>query len=768
MKSFSRQLKSKGIHDTSRLLHKRGGFIKAVGVDEGTNKGLIEGYLISWGNERDADLQGEWFTKDTDFCLDWFKTRPVLYHHGLDGQMSLKSIGDIVAIKKDDLGLWVQAQIDLSDRYNRAIYEMVKTQTFGGWSSGSVDHLVEVADSGEIKRWPIIEGSITPTPAQPSKVTIRVIKTLLRTAYIENLARNRREETREATTDEVDDNLFRRLGENKMGTLKSRQKIMTSAKSLGIKLSRKELNEMSTELDNALASDELEDDALMADDLEDDAVMMDEFEDDALAADDFEDDATLADEFEDDATLADEFEDDALMADDFEDDTLMADDLEDDTLMADEFEDDLISSSKAAKRRKAKTRKSRKARRKSINTSAADYWKRRAMKAELAEAPRQRQPSMKVKDVADREGAYEWAFKTMLQHGEARAFANQNVSYILNAKGRVDYGPAEMRFDRAGKSVKTYNIGSDASWGFAVPETWINTLNKNIMTQANMANDCRTVTTASDHVIQPNLVTTDARRSHAASVSWPGELPTGASDSAATEDVLSQINIPVHVMLINHTASLSSMEDSAFDLQAEINEAFVEAVSISYEQLIWAGDGQGKLMGIVNDPLVNASASAGVATVGGYIPTGSTLGFINGDVIKRMAFHMPAGYRSRAKWYMNSDTALEISLLKDGVGNYLIDPRDEALRTAGVPDRLFRYPIVYNEFASGIASGNYPIVLAALNPAYTIAKRVDFSVRRFDDSAYAVKDQCLILGRARIGGQVTQPAAVKLLKVSVS
>ena len=44
------------------------------------------------------------------------------------------------------------------------------------WSSGSLPHLVEVGAEGRIKRWPIVEGSLTPTPAEPRHSCVQTLK----------------------------------------------------------------------------------------------------------------------------------------------------------------------------------------------------------------------------------------------------------------------------------------------------------------------------------------------------------------------------------------------------------------------------------------------------------------------------------------------------------------------------------------------------------------------------------------------------------------
>lgn len=749
--------------------HSGGGAIKASSIGEG----WVEGYGVSWGNSRDTDLQGEWFTPGTNFCLDWFNARPLLYHHALDQTVGLKTIGVIPTIKQDDLGLWIAAQLDLRDKYARAVYDMVKATQFG-FSSGSVDHLVKIAPTGEIKTWPLIEVSITPSPAQASKVTVRALKSFFRGEFLNDSSRLRElyaeADDNNVSFSEDDSTVF---GGTIMATKSSVGHIKKAAKDLGVKLSPSEIATMADELDEATMSDFDESEGLMDDDF-DPSAMDDDF-DPSVMDDDF-DPSVMDDDF-DPATFDDDF-DPSAMDDEF-DPAAMSDEF-DDAAMDDEFDDTAVMSAKsrrikAAKKAAAKKAAAKKARTKSVGVGLSDdfetqYWKSRAMKAELREYPGQRNRSLggfgKITDEADKKGAYDAAFKSYIFKGELRI--NERERYTLDAKGKRYDNGATMEFDNLGRSVKTYNISSDASWGYAVPENWINELNKNVMTRAQMAQECRTVMSTSDSVVQPNLLTNDARRAHAANVSWPGESPANAAETAATEDTLSQIRIPIHVMMLNHTATLSALEDSAFDLEGNINEAFAEAVSVAYESLIWSGNGQGKLMGIVNDPTVNAIPSTGIATVGGYLATGSVNGFLNADVIKRMAWQLPTGWRAKAKWYMNSNTAAEISTLKDGMGNYLINDRNEGLQTMGYADRLLRYPIVINEWASDINSGAFPVVLGDLSQAYTIAKRIEFTIRRFDDSAYAIRDQVLFLGRARIGGQVTQPAAMKLLKIATS
>jgi HK97 family phage major capsid protein len=135
--------------------------VKALGTE-----GRVGGYLVVWGDASQPDLQGEYFTPDTDLGLDWYPRRPVLYHHGLDGDLGPVMIGQIEVMQPDHTGVWVEAQLDMRSRWARAVLDLVQRDALG-WSSGSLPHLVDVAPDGHIRRWPVVEGSLTPSPAEP-------------------------------------------------------------------------------------------------------------------------------------------------------------------------------------------------------------------------------------------------------------------------------------------------------------------------------------------------------------------------------------------------------------------------------------------------------------------------------------------------------------------------------------------------------------------------------------------------------------------------
>lgn len=133
--------------------------------------GYVKGYLVRFGDTKATDLEGDYFTKATDygFPMEEGKRVPlnVYYHHGMDAQVGKKSIGTGF-IKMTDEGLWYEAQLDLADEYGKMVAKLCK-QGKMGFSSGAAAHMVERKSMGgasEIIRWPIAEASITPTPAE--------------------------------------------------------------------------------------------------------------------------------------------------------------------------------------------------------------------------------------------------------------------------------------------------------------------------------------------------------------------------------------------------------------------------------------------------------------------------------------------------------------------------------------------------------------------------------------------------------------------------
>ena len=132
----------------------------------------IGGYGVIFGGK---DLEGETFNQDTDFMPELVPTKLVMYDHGMQADVK-HFLGKTIKEQKDETGVWVEAQLDRHQAYVKEILSLIE-QKIIGWSTGSVSHLIKRA-GGMIQRWPVVEYSLTPTPAEPRTLGVERIKAL--------------------------------------------------------------------------------------------------------------------------------------------------------------------------------------------------------------------------------------------------------------------------------------------------------------------------------------------------------------------------------------------------------------------------------------------------------------------------------------------------------------------------------------------------------------------------------------------------------------
>ena len=144
--------------------------VKALG------NGKVGGYLVRFSDANTPDLTGDFF--DAKTAINIPAELPVLYNHGLDDKLKRRVIGKATS-RVDDVGVWADAQLDMRDEYEKAIYAMAEAGKLG-YSSGALSHLVDrepVGKSMHIKTWFIGEASLTPKPAE-YRNTVQTIKSL--------------------------------------------------------------------------------------------------------------------------------------------------------------------------------------------------------------------------------------------------------------------------------------------------------------------------------------------------------------------------------------------------------------------------------------------------------------------------------------------------------------------------------------------------------------------------------------------------------------
>lgn len=259
-------------------------------------------------------------------------------------------------------------------------------------------------------------------------------------------------------------------------------------------------------------------------------------------------------------------------------------------------------------------------------------------------------------------------------------------------------------------------------------------------------------------IVQVDATAYDALVDHAEmGASWITESST-VSDTTTPQ--IDRISIPLHELSATPKASQRLLDDSAFDVEGWLAERVADRFARAENAAFVSGDGVDKPKGILAHPSIdNASWSWGSL---GTVSTGSDGAFAAsdpGDALVELVYALPAGYRANAAFLMNSATAGAVRKLKDADGRYLWA---EGL-AEGQPARLMGYPVLIVEDMPDIATGATAIAFGDFRSAYTIAERPDLRVLR---DPYSAKPHVLFYATRRVGGGVTDFAAIKLLDFS--
>ena len=200
------------------------------------------------------------------------------------------------------------------------------------------------------------------------------------------------------------------------------------------------------------------------------------------------------------------------------------------------------------------------------------------------------------------------------------------------------------------------------------------------------------------------------------------------------------------------------LDDSAYDVGAFIvsnaSTDFAEAEGAAF----CAGDGTNKPLGFLGGPAAEAADDA-TRTAGAlqFVETAG-VGVITADDLVDSIYKLRAGYRANGHWVMNSATAAIVHKLKDGDGRFLwVDSL-----ASGQPARLLGYPVKIAEDMPDVATGATPIAFGDFMAGYTIAGRTGIRLIRDEVTK---KGFTGFYFSKRVGGVVTDDAAIKLVKV---
>jgi HK97 family phage major capsid protein len=236
---------------------------------------------------------------------------------------------------------------------------------------------------------------------------------------------------------------------------------------------------------------------------------------------------------------------------------------------------------------------------------------------------------------------------------------------------------------------------------------------------------------------------------------WADEVTaTGETDTPQIE----RISIPLHELSALPKASQRLLDDAAFDIEGWLAGRIADKFARAEADAFINGNVPGRPKGILSHPTVdNGGWSWGnigyvaTGTAGDFDPTNAS------DAIVDLVYALGARYRANASFVMNSKTAGAVRKMKDADGRFLWS---DGL-SQGQPARLMGYPVLIAEDMPDIATDAMAIAFGDFGAGYTIAERPDLRVLR---DPFSAKPHVLFYATKRVGGDVTDFAAIKLMK----
>jgi HK97 family phage major capsid protein len=231
-----------------------------------------------------------------------------------------------------------------------------------------------------------------------------------------------------------------------------------------------------------------------------------------------------------------------------------------------------------------------------------------------------------------------------------------------------------------------------------------------------------------------------------------GELDTRTETTGYTTGM---VEIFAPEMYAEVHISEQMIEDSMFDIEAEMMKEFAEQFAVKEGAEFVAGSGtNNQAEGFLTSSQIGFTLSGGSGTIA------DSAGQANG-LITMFYSGLKTAYAKNATWALNRQTLGSVRKLKDLYGSYIWLPGIQG----GVPNTILGSPYVEVPDMPNEAAGSFPIAVGDFSQGYRIVDRVLISVLR-DPFTIANAGQILFRARKRVGGAVVKGEAITKLKCS--
>ena len=290
--------------------------------------------------------------------------------------------------------------------------------------------------------------------------------------------------------------------------------------------------------------------------------------------------------------------------------------------------------------------------------------------------------------------------------------------------------------------LKALTVGTAATAGNLAPAEYVEELIKVITEISPVRSVARVRQTSNKEIEVPSKTASFA-------AAWTAE--TG-SRTETTGYTTSLNTIPTHELYALVDISGMLLEDSVFDLEAEMNTEFAEQFAKAEGNAFLVGNGTNKPTGILDGTTVastTAAAAAAIAT----------------DDIMDLVHGLKSEYARNASFMMNRSTLGAIRKLKDTAGQYIFQTGFSG--QSGLPNTILGHPYVEAVDMADIAASAKPVVFGDYRRGYMIVDRVALSVLR-DPYSQASTGNVRYIARRRVGGEVVLSEAMRALKMAAA
>lgn len=290
--------------------------------------------------------------------------------------------------------------------------------------------------------------------------------------------------------------------------------------------------------------------------------------------------------------------------------------------------------------------------------------------------------------------------------------------------------------------LKALTVGTAATAGNLAPAEYVNELIKVISEISPVRSVARVRQTSNKEIEVPSKTATFA-------AAWTAE---GGSRTETTGYTTSLNTIPTHELYALVDISGALLEDSVFDLEAEMNTEFAEQFAKAEGAAFLTGNGTNKPTGILDGTTVASTTAAAAAA----IATDDLMDLVHG---------LQSEYARNASFMLNRTTLGEIRKLKDTAGQYIFQTGFSG--QSGLPNTILGHSYVEAVDMADIAASAKPVVFGDYRRGYMIVDRVALSVLR-DPYSQASTGNVRYIARRRVGGEVVLAEAMRALKMAAS